>query len=59
MANSAPDFIPFTKELPKDSTSQKKAKGAEKGAKPKVAAAAGAVAAEVGKAADALKNVKV
>ncbi|CAK7240471.1 MAG: Cytosolic seryl-tRNA synthetase [Sporothrix thermara] len=55
----APDFLPFTKELPKDSTSQKKAKGADKGAKPKVAAAAGAVAAEVTKAADALKNVSV
>ncbi|CAK7217846.1 Cytosolic seryl-tRNA synthetase [Sporothrix bragantina] len=55
----APDFLPFTKELPKDSTSQKKAKSAEKGAKPKVAAAAGAVAAEVTKAADALKNVSV
>ncbi|CAK7208351.1 Cytosolic seryl-tRNA synthetase [Sporothrix curviconia] len=54
----APDFLPFTKELPKDSTSQKKAK-ADKGAKPKVAAAAGAVAAEVTKAADALKNISV
>ncbi|CAK7204165.1 Cytosolic seryl-tRNA synthetase [Sporothrix eucalyptigena] len=54
----APDFLPFTKELPKDSTSQKKAK-ADKGAKPKVAAAAGAVATEVTKAADALKNITV
>ncbi|CAK7269081.1 Cytosolic seryl-tRNA synthetase [Sporothrix epigloea] len=53
----APDFLPFTKELPKDSTSQKKAKSADKGAKPKVTAAVGAAAAEVTKAADALKNV--
>ncbi|CAK7266051.1 Cytosolic seryl-tRNA synthetase [Sporothrix epigloea] len=55
----APDFLPFTKELPKDSTSQKKAKSADKGVKPKVAAAAGAVTAEVSKAADALKKVTV
>ncbi|CAK7563150.1 MAG: Cytosolic seryl-tRNA synthetase [Sporothrix epigloea] len=55
----APDFLPFTKELPKDSTSQKKAKSADKGVKPKVAAAAGAVTAEVTKAADALKKVTV
>lgn len=57
--NRAPDFLPFTKELPKDSTSQKKAKAADKGAKPKAPAAAGAAAAAVEKAADTLKNVKV
>ncbi|OAA64624.1 seryl-tRNA synthetase [Niveomyces insectorum RCEF 264] len=54
----APDFLPFTKELPKDSTSQKiKAKaGGDKAAKqPK----AQAVAAKVSDAADKLKNVTV
>lgn len=51
----APDFIPFTKELPKDTTSAKaKAKG-EKGAKQKVAAA-GAAVAEAG---EKLKDLAV
>ncbi|KAI0157489.1 hypothetical protein GGR57DRAFT_462055 [Xylariaceae sp. FL1272] len=36
----APEFLPFTKELPKDSTSQKKDKPAKGGAKEKVAAVA-------------------
>ncbi|KAI1261281.1 seryl-tRNA synthetase [Xylariaceae sp. FL1019] len=36
----APEFLPFTKELPKDSTSQKKDKGSKSGAKEKVAAVA-------------------
>ncbi|XXH00255.1 hypothetical protein Hte_006597 [Hypoxylon texense] len=40
----APDFIPFTKELPKDTTSSKAKAKAEKGVKQKVAAAGAAVA---------------
>ncbi|EFX01289.1 seryl-tRNA synthetase [Grosmannia clavigera kw1407] len=56
----APDFLPFTKELPKDSTSQKaKAKSDKGGAKQKVAAAAGAASDAVNKAADKLKDVTV
>ncbi|KAI0840188.1 seryl-tRNA synthetase [Hypoxylon sp. FL0890] len=39
----APDFIPFTKELPKDTTSAKAKAKADKGAKQKVAAAGAAV----------------
>ncbi|KAI1339016.1 hypothetical protein F5Y15DRAFT_89827 [Xylariaceae sp. FL0016] len=39
----APEFIPFTKELPKDSTTAKAKAKAEKAAKPKVAAAGEAV----------------
>jgi len=59
----APDFIPFVKELPKDTTSQKKTK-ADKGAKPKAAAAAVGAAATtaataVEKAAEQLKNTGV
>lgn len=52
--NRAPDFLPFTKELPKDTTSQKiKSKGGAKGAaKDKTADA-------VSKTADKLKDVKV
>jgi seryl-tRNA synthetase len=48
----APDFIPFSKELPKDTTSQKAKKGDKKS---KVAAAADAVA----EAEKKLKNVVV
>ncbi len=51
-----PDFIPFIKELPKDTTSQKAKAKAEKGAKPKVAAAA---AEAVQKVADKLKDATV
>lgn len=51
----APEFIPFAKELPKDSTSQKAKAKADKGAKQK-AAAAGAAVAEVG---EKLKNTVV
>ncbi|KAI0129268.1 seryl-tRNA synthetase [Hypoxylon sp. NC0597] len=39
----APEFIPFTKELPKDTTSAKAKAKADKGAKQKVAAAGAAV----------------
>ncbi|EPE09670.1 seryl-trna synthetase [Ophiostoma piceae UAMH 11346] len=55
----APDFLPFTKELPKDSTSLKKAKGGDKGKKAPAPAKAPAAAADVDKTADALKDVKV
>ncbi|KAI0167055.1 seryl-tRNA synthetase [Hypoxylon sp. FL1284] len=50
-----PDFIPFSKELPKDTTSAKAKAKAEKGAKQKVAAA-GAAVAEAG---EKLKNLAV
>ncbi len=58
-ACSEPDFIPFTKELPKDSTSQKTKAKAEKPVKQKVAGAAAAAVDAVGKAAEKLKDVKV
>ncbi|KAI2473769.1 seryl-tRNA synthetase [Annulohypoxylon bovei var. microspora] len=51
----APEFIPFSKELPKDTTSAKAKAKADKGAKQKVAAA-GAAVAEVG---EKLKNTVV
>lgn len=51
----APEFIAFTKDLPKDSTSQKAKGKAEKVAKPK-AAATGSAAAEAG---EKLKDLKV
>lgn len=47
----APTFIPFTKELPKDSTSQRAKGKAEKASKP-------VVAAVVGAATEALKDLK-
>lgn len=47
-----PEFIPYTKDLPKDSTSEKaKAKTAEKTTKP-AAGAAGSVAAKAKEAVD-------
>ncbi|KAI1377347.1 seryl-tRNA synthetase [Hypoxylon crocopeplum] len=51
----APDFIPFTKELPKDTTSAKAKAKAEKGVKQKVAAAGTAVA----EAGEKLKDMAV
>jgi len=51
----APEFIPFSKELPKDSTSQKVKQKAPKEAKAKVAAA-GPVSAE---GAEKIKNLKI
>ncbi|KAI1398128.1 seryl-tRNA synthetase [Hypoxylon fuscum] len=51
----APEFIPFTKELPKDTTSAKAKAKAEKGVKQKVAAAGDAVAA----AGEKLKDMAV
>ncbi|PSS10618.1 hypothetical protein M430DRAFT_69088 [Amorphotheca resinae ATCC 22711] len=51
----APEFIPFTKELPKDSTSQKVKGKVDKAPKPKVAPATG----EVTQAAETLKDLKV
>ncbi len=51
-----PEFLPFTKELPKDTTSQKAKAKAEKGAKPKVVAAA---TQAVEKVADKLKDAQV
>lgn len=45
----APEFIPYSKELPEDTTSAKaKAKSSDKGVKQKVAAA-GAAVADAGK----------
>ncbi|ROW15536.1 hypothetical protein VPNG_02318 [Cytospora leucostoma] len=58
----APDFIPYTKELPKDTTSVKqKAKDKKAPSKPKEAAkeAAGAAAGAVEKVAEKLKDVSV
>ncbi|KAK7749888.1 Cytosolic seryl-tRNA synthetase [Cytospora paraplurivora] len=58
----APDFIPYTKELPKDTTSAKqKAKDKKAPSKPKEAAkeAAGAAAGAVEKVAEKLKDVSV
>lgn len=57
----APDFIPFTKELPKDTTSQKQKAKENKASKPKEAAkaAAGAAADTVGKVAEKLKEASV
>lgn len=52
----APDFLPFTKELPKDSTSQKAKAKAPKAAAPKAAAAVGDA---VGKVAEKLKEATV
>ncbi|KAI1106106.1 seryl-tRNA synthetase [Jackrogersella minutella] len=51
----APEFIPFSKELPKDSTSQKAKAKADKGPKQKVAAAGAAVA----QAGEKLKDMAV
>ncbi|CAN8095725.1 unnamed protein product [Discula destructiva] len=55
----APDFIPFSKELPKETTSQKKTK--EKATKPKAAAktVAGAATDKVAEVADKLKEATV
>lgn len=64
LVGRAPEFIPFVKELPKNSTSQKKAK-ADKGGKPKAPAAAAATntataaADAVGKAAEKLKDTVI
>ncbi|KAK7708489.1 Cytosolic seryl-tRNA synthetase [Diaporthe eres] len=57
----APEFIPFTKELPKDSTSQKQKAKENKASKPKDAAkgAAGAAAGAVEKVAEKLKEASV
>lgn len=59
----AVDFIPFTKELPKNSTSEKAKGKAEKAPKPKAAPAAAPVAAPVveaaKEAAERLKDMKV
>lgn len=57
----APDFIPFTKELPKDTTSQKQKTKESKASKPKEAAktAAGTAADAVSKVADKLKEAAV
>lgn len=52
----APEFIPFTKELPKDTTSAKWAKS-EKAQKPKKAPAAGG--ADAAAPAEELKGLKV
>ncbi len=51
----APEFIPFTKDLPKDTTSQKAKGKVEKAPKPKAAAVVGG-ATEVG---EKLKDLKV
>lgn len=51
----APDFIPFTKELPKDTTSQKQK--AKESKAPKTTA--GAAAEAVSKVADKLKEAAV
>lgn len=52
----APEFIPFTKELPKDTTSQKtKGKAGDKTPKPKVAPVGGGAT----EATDRLKDLKV
>ncbi|KAJ0117649.1 seryl-trna synthetase [Diaporthe amygdali] len=57
----APEFIPFTKELPKDSTSQKQKSKDNKGSKPKEAAkgAAETAANAVEKVAEKLKEASV
>lgn len=57
----APDFIPFTKELPKDTTSAKKTKENNKAPKVKEAAktVAGAAADTVAQVADKLKEAAV
>lgn len=57
----APEFIPFTKELPKDTTSQKAKAKENKGSKPKDAAkgAASAAAGAVEKVAEKLKEASV
>lgn len=59
----APDFIPFTKELPKDTTSAKQKAKDNKAPKAKAAAAAqsaaGAAAEAVEKVADKLKEASV
>lgn len=57
----APEFIPFTKELPKDSTSQKQKAKENKASKPKDSAkgAAGTAASAVEKVAEKLKEASV
>lgn len=52
----APEFIPFSKELPKDTTSQKAKSKTDKGGAKQKAAAAGAAAAE---AAEKVKSMVV
>jgi seryl-tRNA synthetase len=51
----APEFLPFTKELPKDTTSQKAKAKVEKAPKPKVAPIGGGAT----EAADKLKDLHV
>ena len=51
----APEFLPFTKELPKDTTSQKAKGKVEKAPKPKVAPIGGGAT----EAADKLKDLHV
>ncbi|KAF4634658.1 hypothetical protein G7Y89_g3447 [Cudoniella acicularis] len=55
----APEFIPFTKDLPKDSTSQKAKGKAEKAPKPKAAPVAAPVAGGATEATDKLNDLKV
>ncbi|KAI0592979.1 seryl-tRNA synthetase [Biscogniauxia sp. FL1348] len=55
----APEFIPFARELPKDTTSQKAKAKADKGAKPKAAAAAAAAGTAVAEAGQKLKDMAV
>lgn len=57
----APEFIPFTKELPKDTTSQKQKAKENKAPKAKEAAktTAGVAADAVSKVADKLKEATV
>ena len=51
----APEFIPFTKELPKDTTSQKAKGKVDKAPKPKVAPVGGGAT----EATEKLKDLKV
>jgi seryl-tRNA synthetase len=51
----APEFIPFTKELPKDTTSQKAKGKVDKAPKPKVAPVGGGATEAV----DKLKDLKI
>lgn len=55
----APEFIPFSKELPKDSTSQKAKGKVEKAPKVKVAPVGATPIAEPAEAAEKLKDLKV
>ena len=56
----APDFLPFTKEVPKEKVANNKGKvDKTAGAKPKVAAAANTAADAVGKVREKLKNAVV